>query len=186
MARALKIAGAPPPRLRNPGFATLLRIIVDQQVSVQAGAAIWKKLQTGLGTVNVKRVRACDEDTLRGFGLSRGKAHYAKGLADAVADHSLNLKALVDADDDSVRDQLIEIKGIGRWTAEIYLMFALGRGDVWPAGDLALAVAAERLLDLDRRPSPVELDKIAESWRPYRTSAAVLLWHYYRAISQRS
>lgn len=186
MARALTFAGAPPPRLRKPGFATLLRIIVDQQVSVQAGAAIWKKLQAGLGTVNVKRVRACDEDTLRGYGLSRGKARYARGLADAIADRSLNLKALAGHDDGDVRAQLIEIKGIGRWTAEIYLMFALGRGDIWPAGDLALAVAAQRLLGLDERPSPVELDQIAEAWRPYRTSAAVLLWHYYRAVSRRN
>jgi DNA-3-methyladenine glycosylase II len=179
IARALKLAGAPQSRNRKPGFPSLLRIIVNQQVSVHAGRAIWERLEKGLGRVTPKAVREKPDKGLRAFGLSGAKVRYAKGLAGAVLDGGLDLKGLAKMSDDQARQSLMEVKGIGRWTADIYLMFALGRPDVWPVGDLALAVAAERLLGLKARPGDEELEAIGQAWRPWRTTAAVMLWHFY-------
>ncbi|MBC8337424.1 MAG: DNA-3-methyladenine glycosylase 2 family protein [Rhodospirillales bacterium] len=179
LARAYEAAGAPASRKRAPGFPSLLRIIINQQVSVQAGKAIWTRLEEGLKAVTPEAVLENSADTLRGYGLSRGKAMYARELAGAIAEGSLDLNALKRMDDTEVLLQLTRIKGIGRWTAEIYMMFALGRPDIWPVGDLALAASVERLLGLKKRPDPKKLESIAENWRPWRTSAAVLLWHYY-------
>ena len=179
LARAFKAAGAPASRQRPPGFASLLRIIINQQVSVAAGRAIWRSLEGGLTALTPEAVLAVPEGGLRGVGLSRAKAVYARELSAAVAEGRLDLDGLEKQDDAEVLAQLTRIKGIGRWTAEIYLMFALDRPDIWPAGDLALAVAVERLLDLTERPGPKKLDSIAQGWRPWRSSAAVLLWHYY-------
>ena len=180
LARAYKVAGAPASRRRPAEFASLLRIIINQQVSVQAGQAIWRGLETGIKMLTPGAILEVSVEDLRGCGLSRAKAVYAKELAGAITDGSLDLDGLKRLDDDEVLDQLTRIKGIGRWTAEIYMMFTLGRPDIWPAGDLALAVAAERLLGLAERPGPKKLEDIAEGWRPWRTSAAVMLWHYYK------
>ncbi len=180
--RAHQQIGTPPARDRDPGFPTLLRIIIDQQVSVQSGAAIWCRLQSGLGGCTADAVVAAGDETLRTCGLSRPKARYAVGLAQAVIDGSLNLENLQRAENDDVRLQLTAIKGIGRWTAEIYLMFALKRPDIWPAGDLALAEAAKRLLKLTDRPTPDAMDEIGLRWRPERTAAAVFLWHCYKKL----
>jgi len=180
MKLALDTCGAPEPRGRAPGYATLVRTIVDQQVSVQAGASIWRRLEEGLGAVTPMAVIEAGDDTIRSFGFSRPKARYVRCLADALTDGTLDLDALDKLDDADVMKALTAVTGIGRWTAEIYLMFALGREDVWPAGDVALAASAERLMKLDARPSIAELDVIAERWRPWRTTAAVMLWHYYK------
>ena len=180
IARILKLAGAPPSRNRKPGFPSLLRIIVNQQVSVPAGKAIWERLEKGLGWVTPKAVLEKSDDDLRAFGVSRGKGRYAKKLAQAVMDGGLDLKGLERMSDDQVRQALMRVKGIGHWTADIYLMFALGRPDVWPVGDLALAVAAQRLLGLKTRPGHDELEAIGQAWRPGRTTAAVMLWHFYK------
>jgi DNA-3-methyladenine glycosylase II len=180
LASAYKAAGAPASRKRSPGFASLLRIIINQQVSVQAGQAIWQGLENGIKAPTPEVTLEVSIEDLRGCGLSRAKAGCAKELAGAILDGSLDLDGLKRLDDDGVLEQLTRIKGIGRWTAEIYLMFALGRPDIWPSGDLALAVAAERLLGLAERPDPKKLEVIAEAWRPWRTSAAVMLWHYYK------
>ena len=180
MRRAYETAGAPLARTREDGFQSLLRTIVDQQVSTHAGAAIWRKLGTVLGDVTPESVLAADEDTLRSGGLSRAKARYGKALADEIVSGRLDLIALRKASDADVMEQLTAVKGIGRWTAEIYLMFALGRPDVFPVGDLALLVAAGRLLGLEERPSQKEMEEIAETWRPWRSTAALMLWHYYR------
>lgn len=179
MARAYQAAGVPASRKRPPEFASLLRIIINQQVSVQAGQAIWRGLENGVKAITPGAIFEVSVENLRGYGLSRAKAVYAKELAGAIKDGSLDLDGLKRLDDDEVLDQLTRIKGIGRWTAEIYMMFALGRPDIWPAGDLALAVAVERLLGLAERPGPKKMEAIAEGWRPWRTSAAVMLWHYY-------
>ena len=179
MARAYQAAGVPASRKRPPEFASLLRIIINQQVSVQAGQAIWRGLENGVKAITPGAILEVSVENLRGYGLSRAKAVYAKELAGAIKDGSLDLDGLKRLDDDEVLDQLTRIKGIGRWTAEIYMMFALGRPDIWPAGDLALAVAVERLLGLAERPGPKKMEAIAEDWRPWRTSAAVMLWHYY-------
>ena len=180
MAKAIKDVGYPEPRNREAGFANLLRIIVCQQVSNEAGAAIWRKLESRLVDVTAIKVSRVREATLRACGLSRPKVRYAKALAQAITKGELDIDGLGAAPDDEVRAQLTAVVGIGAWTADIYLMFALGRPDVMPGGDLALAVAAERLLGLPARPTPVELESLAERWKPHRTAAAVMLWHYYR------
>ena len=180
IARAYRLAGAPASRRRRPGFASLLGIIVNQQVSQHAGKAIWRRLEDSLGEVSPKSVLGRPERRLRALGLSRAKAGYARALAGMIARRELDLGGLARLDDDAARAELIRVPGIGRWTADIYLMFALGRADVWPAGDLALAVAAERLLGRKRRPTPRELEAIGLAWRPWRTAAAVMLWHFYR------
>lgn len=180
--RAHKLIGMPPTREREPGFATLLRIIVDQQVSVQSGAAIWRRLEEGLDACTPETVLNAGDEHLRTLGLSRPKAKYAICLAETILDGTLDLESLANAEHDVVFEQLTAVKGIGRWTAEVYLMFALDRPDVWPAGDLALAEAAKRLLNLSQRPTIDELDQIGERWRPERTTAAVFLWHCYKKL----
>lgn len=181
--RALELAGAPPSRVREGGFAALLRIIAEQQVSVAAGAAIWARTEATLGTVSAEVVAGADEDTLRACGLSRPKIRYARALAEAVVTGTLDLDALAREPDDAViRRALTAIPGIGRWTADIYMMFCLGHPDVWPAGDLALQVAVQRLLELPERPGIGQMDAIASHWKPWRSTAALVLWRYYRAL----
>ena len=180
MARAFELAGFPASRSRAPGFPSLLRIIVNQQLSVHAARAIWDRLEKGLGRVTPKAVLGASDDDLRAFGLSRGKVRYARALGEAVAAGKLDLDGLDSLDDNAVRGELTKITGVGRWTADIYMMFALGRRDVWPAGDLALAEATGRLLRLPARPGPKEMDEIGIKWRPWRTAAAVMLWHFLK------
>jgi len=182
MARAYKAAGAPASRKRSPGFASLLQIIVNQQVSVHAGRAIWARLEAEFGQITEKPLLGASEKRLRACGLSAAKTRYAKALAVAVSEGSLDLKGLEKLSDDEVRAELTQVLGIGRWSAEIYLMFALGRPDVWPVGDLALAVASERLLGLENRPGQKELELIGEAWKPWRTEAARMLWHFYKHV----
>ncbi len=181
--RAHDLVGAPEPRARAGGFAALLRIIAEQQVSVAAGAAIWARTEATLGCVTADGVAAASDETLRACGLSRPKIRYARALARAVVDGTLDLDALArEPDDAAVRRDLTAVPGIGRWTADIYMMFCLGHPDVWPAGDLALQVATQRLLELPERPGPARMDEIALAWRPWRSMAALLLWRYYRSI----
>jgi len=182
MARAFETGGMPPARNREGGFRTLLRIIVDQQISVQAGAAIWAKLEARLGDVSAERVMAVRRPTLQKCGLSGQKVRYARELAGAIKSGSLDLDGLAKLDDTTAAAELTAIKGIGTWTAEIYLMFAMGRPDIMPAGDLALQVAAQNLLGLNDRPTDKALRAIAERWQPYRTTAAIMLWQFYRKM----
>lgn len=183
IARAIETAGPPAPRQLETGIATLLRIIIDQQVSVHAGRAIWKRLEEGLsGDVSAKSILKAGDEKLKSCGLSRPKARYALCLADAVEQGTLDLEALPGMSDDDVNKQLTAITGIGRWTADIYSMFALGREDIWPSGDLAVAEATKRLLGLEARPTPAELDIIGERWQPWRSEVAILLWHYYKRV----
>ena len=187
ISHALKDAGWPGPRVLTPGFATLIRIIGDQQVSTAAGAAIWAKLKRAAGGhVTPPRLLKLGEAGLRASGLSSQKTRYALALAEAVEARTLSFTRLARADDQTVRDTLIAFKGIGPWTADIYLMFGMGRPDVWPAGDLGLQNAVQHLHALKTRPSAKDLDEIAEPWRPYRSSAAILLWHYYGANRARA
>ena len=179
LARALAIVGSPPERSRPPGFATLVRIIVGQQVSAKAAASLWSRLETAIAPFTPEAVAWHGVDDLRALGLSRQKASYAITLAQALAERTLDLDRVHEMDDDAAVAALVTVKGIGRWSAEIYLLFALGRPDVFPAGDLALAIAMQRLKGLRRRPDPKKLEKLAESWRPHRGAAAHFLWHYY-------
>lgn len=180
MARAYADAGAPLPRRRPDGFPALVSSIIGQQVSAHAGAAIQRRVEAGLGSVTAEAVLTKSEDELRSFGLSRPKIKYIRGVAEAVATGELDFDALRHAPDDEVLETLTRLKGIGQWTAEIYLMFALQRPDVMPSGDLALAESAARLMGLKARPKPKELAVIAERWQPWRSTAALMLWYYYR------
>ena len=182
LSRAIKHAGVPAPRVVGPGFATLIRIIGDQQVSTAAGAAIWAKLERNAGgTVTAKTLLKMGEAGLRASGFSGQKTRYALGLAEAVAAGTLDFEALEKAADDVVRATLTAFKGIGSWTADIYLMFGMGRPDVWPVGDLALQLAVQILHGLKEKPTQKHLESMGESWRPYRSSASLLLWRYYGA-----
>ena len=179
VARALAAAGYPEPRLRPTGYRTLLRTIVGQQVSVAAAASVWNRLEVLLGEdVPPDAVLKADFDALRGCGLSRQKQGYARSLCELVVGGELSLDALP-GDDEAAIAELTRIKGIGRWSAEIYLLFAEGRPNIWPAGDLAVQAGLHRILDLDARPSEKETRALAEAWRPYRGAMAIFTWHCY-------
>lgn len=179
-ASALAQTGALPLRLKDDGFAALLDAIVSQQISVAAAASISQRLK-GAQLICATDVRAASEDDLRGAGLSRPKVRYVKDLAQSGLDYA----ALRDMPTQDVIAQLIEIKGIGRWTAEIYAMFSLGRADVFAAGDLALQEAARILFELDARPTEKTLNAMAQGWSPWRAVAARLLFAYYRVAKNR-
>jgi len=179
IARALEIAGHPEPRLRDRGYRTLLRTIVGQQVSVAAAASVWRKLEAELGVgMAPEALLAAEFDALRACGLSRQKQGYARSLCELVAGGELDLDNLPAADEDAIA-QLTRIKGIGRWSAEIYLLFAEGRPDIWPAGDLAVQAGIGRIMGLAERPSEKETRALAEDWRPHRGAVAILTWHCY-------
>jgi len=181
IAAAVGRVGYPEPRIRDRGYETLLRTIVGQQVSVAAAASIWNKLAAGLGDLTrAEIVAAASDEELRAAGLSRQKASYARSLADEVTSGRLDLGALP-ADDEEAIAQLVRIKGIGRWSAEIYLLFAEGRPDIWPAGDLAVQIEIGRIMGHAERPSEKLTREIAEPWRPHRGAAAILTWHHYKA-----
>ena len=171
--------GTPDPRAREPGFETLLRTVVYQQLSTKAAATIWDRLSTACGQVTPEALLASDGDQLRAAGLSRPKIGYARAMAEAVIG-GFDLDEVDRLPDDEAVARLVELKGIGRWSAECYLLFALDRPDIMPAGDLGLATAVERWLGLDARPGPDELRELAEAWRPWRSAAARLLWHSLR------
>ncbi len=180
-AAAIGRVGYPPPRLRARGFATLLRTILGQQVSVASAEAVWRKLNTVVGDATDPAVIAlATDDALRSAGLSRQKASYARSLADEVTSGRLDLAALPTDDEDAIA-ALVRVKGIGRWSAEIYLLFAEGRADIWPAGDLAVQIEVGRILGHDARPSEKLTRDVAEAWRPHRGAAAIFAWHHYGA-----
>jgi len=179
-AAALDLTGTLPLRLRKDGFEALLDAIVSQQLSVAAANSIWNRLDAA-NLIAPDDVLAASEDDLRGCGLSRPKIKYVKSLAESGLDYA----ALRTTPNRDVIAQLIEIKGIGNWTAEIYAMFSLGRADVFAAGDLALQEAARILFELDARPSEKAFNRMAEAWAPWRAVAARLLWAYYRKMKDR-
>ena len=180
-AQILDRHGSPEPRASEPGAHTLLRTIVGQQVSVAAARSMWAKLEAAYGSPpSLERIIAASDEDLRAAGISRQKAGYARSLAELVLSGELDL-ANLPADDEEAIALLTRIKGIGRWSAEIYLLFAEGRRDVWPAGDLAVQIEIGRLLGLDERPSEKHLRELAEAWRPHRGAAAVLAWHSYNS-----
>lgn len=179
VAAALRRVGLPEPRIRPPGFRTLLRTIVGQQVSVAAAASMWAKLEAELGADFAPAdLLARDFETLRACGLSRQKQGYARSLCELVDAGELDLHALP-ADDEEAIAALTRVKGIGRWSAEIYLLFAEGRPDIWPAGDLAVQEGVKRLLDLPERPKEPETRTIGERWAPHRGAMAIFTWHFY-------
>lgn len=178
-ARALAVAGYPEPRIRERGYGTLLRTIVGQQVSVAAAASMWRKLEAHIGPeLSLERVLESDFDTLRACGLSRQKQGYIRSLCELVVTGAVDFEHLPEDDEEAIA-QLTRIKGVGRWSAEIYLLFAEGRGDIWPAGDLAVQAGLHKLLDLPERPSEKRTRELAEAWRPHRGATAIFTWHCY-------
>ena len=171
--------GPPPLWAREPGFPTLVLLILEQQVSLASARAAYNRLEAATGTVTPAGLLALSDDELRAAGFSRQKTGYARALAQAILDGAFDPDGLADLDDDGVRCELTALKGIGPWTAEIYLLMVLRRPDAWPAGDLALAAAAQQVKGLAARPSPAELVELAEAWRPWRAAAARILWHHY-------
>jgi DNA-3-methyladenine glycosylase II len=173
--------GPPPLWAREPGFETLVRIILEQQVSLRSGEAAHERLVAAAGAVEPGAIVVTGEQRLREAGLTRQKSRYVVGLARDVVDGRLDLDAVADADDDAARAALMGVVGIGIWTADIYLLMALRRPDVWPTGDLALAGSMRRAKGLAALPDAPEQLAIAERWRPWRAVAARLLWHAYLA-----
>lgn len=179
LGEALARVGYPEPRIRPTGYQTLLRTIVGQQVSVAAAASVWRKLEAELGEeVAPAELLARDFDALRACGLSRQKQGYARSLCELVVAGELDFESLPTDDEEAIAE-LVRIKGIGRWSAEIYLLFAEGRPDIWPAGDLAVQAGIGKILGLAERPSEKETRALAEAWRPHRGAVAILTWHSY-------
>lgn len=178
---ALRYTKRFPFRLRGPGFPTLLKIILDQQVSTHAAAAMWAKFVACVDPVTPSGFLALDDATLKACGFSRQKTAYARGLASALVDGALDLDALARMPDQDAIETLTALKGLGPWSAQCYLLFGLGRRDIFPAGDLALQVGWQRIAELPERPGPAALLDQAEAWRPRRTAAAYLIWRHYLA-----
>jgi DNA-3-methyladenine glycosylase II len=181
LARILDDLGPPPMWAREPGFPTLLHVILEQQVSLASAKAAFDRLLAAASPLTPERFLELNDAQLWAIGFSRQKTAYGRCLSRAVLEDRIDLAAVGAMDDASARLELTQIKGIGPWTAEIYLLMALRRPDVWPSSDLALAVAVQKLMGLDARPTPEDLDTIAGKWRPWRAVAARLLWHYYLA-----
>ncbi|MEN8113395.1 MAG: DNA-3-methyladenine glycosylase 2 family protein [Actinomycetota bacterium] len=171
--------GTPPLWPRAPGFATLTHLILEQQVSLASAAAAYRRLEQAIGAVEPEAFLTLDDDELHRIGFSRQKTGYARGLAGGLIDGSINLDALPDLDDEEATASLLQIRGVGAWTAGCYLLFVLRRPDVWPAGDRALHVAIGDTFSLSAVPDTDEARTRAEAWRPLRSVAARLLWHDY-------
>jgi DNA-3-methyladenine glycosylase II len=174
---------APPLWARKPGYATLVRIILEQQVSLSSATATYERLCTALGSVTAQRVAQLKVADLRALGITRQKADYCSNVARLIVAGQLDLREISRADDITVRRRLCAIRGVGPWTADIYLLMALRRPDVWPEGDLALTEAARRVKRLRKRPSAERLSQLARAWRPWRAVAARMLWHFYLSDS---
>ena len=179
LARVVRRHGPPPLWQRRPGFATLVHIILEQQVSLASARAAFDRARALVRPFTPASFLALGDRELRVAGFSRQKTQYCRNLARAILDGELELARLGRFDDDEVRRRLTTVKGIGDWTADIYLIMVLGRPDVWPLGDIALAQAARELKRLSARPTGIEMTSIGEGWRPWRAVAARVLWHHY-------
>lgn len=176
--------GTPPFWFREPGFATLIQIILEQQVSIASAKAVYTRLQTTISPIIPELFIQLDDTEIKKIGFSRQKALYTRILAESIIAGQLDLSALITMDDEQVRTVLKKLKGIGDWTVDIYLLMALRRPDSFPKGDLGLILAIQKVKKLEHRPKPVEIEVIAEIWRPWRAVATRLLWHYYLSERQ--
>jgi DNA-3-methyladenine glycosylase II len=179
LAAVIKKYGLPPLWTREPGFPTLVYIILEQQVSLASARALYLRLQDAVKPFTPGRFLKLSEGEMRRLGFSRQKAHYTRLLAEAIHQKQFALHKLHELEDELAREQLLALKGIGPWTADIYLLSALRRPDIWPVGDLALATAVQEVKRLRKRPSPERLEKMSTPWRPWRAVAARLFWHAY-------
>jgi DNA-3-methyladenine glycosylase II len=185
IAASVERFGPPPLWGREPSFATLVHLILEQQVSLASALAAFERLRLAVDEVTPAAFLELDDATLRAIGFSRQKAGYARDLALVLAD-GFDLDALGRMTDDDARAELMRLRGVGRWTADVYLTMCLLRPDAWPSGDLALAVGAAELLDLPSRPTEEDLTAIAERWRPHRAVAARIVWHHYLGVRGRT
>ena len=179
LANIIHTYGNPPNWIREKGFIGLVRIILGQQVSVAAANSIYIRLQTLVSPLSPENLLTFDDIQLQSVGLSRQKIIYLRALASAIASKQLDLDQLEYADEATLRTELIKVKGIGNWTVDIYLMMSLQRPDAFPSSDLGVIIAYQKLKNLPIRPTPIEIEKIAEKWRPWRAIATRILWHYY-------
>ncbi len=179
IAKVLSTLGPPPFWKRDPGFSTLVQIILEQQVSLSSARAAFNRLLQAIPVLTPEEFLKLDLKTLKQIGFSRQKAYYCRHLAESVISGSLNLEGLKKMEDDQARAELIRIKGIGRWTADIYLLIALRRPNIWPIGDLALSAAVQRVKGIKAQPSLQQLETLSLAWEPWRGVAARIFWHYY-------
>lgn len=179
LAKIVKTYGYPPQWHRKPGFPTLIWIILQQQVSLASAKATFDRLNQAVTRLTPANFLSLDDARLKAIGFSRQKTRYGRELAKAIGDRYLDLASLTELDDNEVRAKLTKIKGIGDWTADMYLMMALQRQDIFPSKDLAVIIAVREIKDLSVRPQPAELEAIAVAWQPYRAIATQILWHYY-------
>ena len=179
LAGVVKKYGVPPLWVREPGFPTLIYIILEQQVSLASARALYQKLEKTVQPFTPDEFLKMTEVEMRQLGFSRQKSHYTRLLAEAINARQFDLDALHGLHDDHAREKLVALKGIGRWTSDIYLLSALRRPDIWPVGDLALATAVQEVKRLRTRPSPEKLEKMSSVWKPFRAVAARLFWHAY-------
>lgn len=171
--------GNPPIWRRTKGFGTLVLLILEQQVPLASARAAHERLTRTAGELVPERLLGLGDEQFRGAGVSRQKTRYIRHLSECVRDRTVRLDRLARMTDDEVRAELMQVKGIGNWTADVYLLMGLMRPDVWPAGDIALQAAAHEIKGLDARPDPELLTEIGEQWRPFRSVAARILWHHY-------
>jgi len=177
---ALTAYGKPKPRIRPEGFETFVNTVVAQQISTHAANAIMGRVRKRLPRLTPRTLMKVSDEDLRAAGLSFRKIEYLRGLAEAELSGQLGIKKLGELGDEEAIERIVQLRGFGRWSAEIYLMFSLGRRDIFPADDLALQVALGRLKGLDKRPTAKEARALTESWAPYRSAASLFLWHYYQ------
>lgn len=183
-ARIISAYGPPPFWEREPGFPTLIHIILEQQVSLASAKAAFGRLERAIEPLKPMNFLRLTDAELKQIGFSRQKARYARALASAIIEGSLDLSGLGELEDEDAKAQLMKIKGIGSWTADIYLLMALGRPDIWPRGDLALEAAIQQVKKLSWRPTSEEVRLMSDAWHPWRAVAARLLWHFY--LSERN
>ena len=177
---ALSAYGKPKPRIRPEGFETFVNTVVAQQISTHAANAIMGRVRKRLPRLTPRTLMKVSDEDLRSAGLSFRKIEYLRGLAEAELSGRLGIKRLGELNDEEAIERIMQLRGFGRWSAEIYLMFSLGRRDIFPADDLALQVALGRLKGLDKRPTAKEARRLTEAWAPYRSAASLFLWHYYQ------
>ena len=178
--RGLELVSYPPPRIREQGFETFLSTIVSQQISTEAAAAVMRRVRALLPTMEAQDVLDLPTGALRTAGLSLRKVEYAEGLAQAIKDRNFDISRLAGMDDQAAIDAITSLRGFGVWSAEIYLMFSLQRSDIFPAGDLAIRIALQKLKGMECKLDEKQAREVVESWAPYRSAGSLFLWHYYR------
>ena len=182
VAAALALYGYPAPRIRPKGIETFFAIVVGQQLSTHAAAAIMLKVRALLPELTAQNILSKTDEALRGVGLSKQKVTYVKGMAEAIVNGSFDPDALTDLDDKTAIQTITALKGFGPWSAEIYCMFSLQRQDIFPSGDLALLIGLQKLKGLDEKPTPKQAQELIQHWSPWRSVGSLFLWHYYHGI----